>query len=139
MAHVASSLQFDPGRGAWQQEADLSDPKAHRLAIHACFRLIAKFRLGVQQSASQTTLAATANAALELARLAFVLTDCQPSCSDRFQSDCNSCVAEIEDLVVALSEGRLAVPAELEHAMDNLIIQLVKADAESQQVGIGAS
>jgi hypothetical protein len=104
-------------------------PQAHAIATHALFRLIADFRRGALQSTSPTSLAATANAVLELARLDFVLMDREQSCSVRFISESKSCIVELEGLVAALSDNHRLAPVELSHAMDSLIALLVQAGA----------
>ena len=76
-----------------------------------------------------TSLAAIANAALELARLDFVLMEWEPWCTARFLSDCRRCIGELEGLVVALSGNQFLAPLELMHAMDTLIALMAQADA----------
>jgi hypothetical protein len=117
---------------------DLDDARS-AFAAHAIFRLILAFRRGVEQSVAPTSLAAIANAALELARLEFALLEREPWCGSRFRSDCNHCIVGLEELVVALS-GDQPLPAfELIHAMDTLIALLVQADGARCSTGHTAS
>lgn len=95
---------------------------------HAIFGLILAFRRGVERSAAPTRLAAIANATLELARLEFTLLEWEQWCDSRFRSDCNHCIAGLEELVVALSGNQPLPTFELIHAMDTLIALLVQAD-----------
>ena len=98
------------------------------VAAHAIFRLILTFRRGVEQSVAPTSLAAIADAALELARLEFALLEREPWCGSRFRSDCNHCLAGLEELAAALSDNQALPTFELIHAMDTLIALLVQAD-----------
>jgi len=115
------------------------DSARSAFATHAIFRLIAKFRRGVEQSAPPMSLAVIANAALELARLEFALLEWEPWCSARLCSDCNQCIVELDGLVVALSGNQTLPTLELIHAMDTLIALLVQADGARRSAGHDAS
>ena len=109
------------------------------VATQAIFRLISAFRRGVDQSVAPTSLAAIAQAALELTRLEFARLDWGPSCSSRFRSDCNHCISGLEGLVDALSGDQSLSALELIHAMDTLIALLVQADGARRIAGQFAS
>jgi hypothetical protein len=102
-------------------------------------RLIAEFRRGVQRAAVPSSLAATANAVLELARFDFVLMARGPRRPAGFRSECNRCFVELEGLVDALSGNQILPPLELIHALDSLIALLVQADANGRPEGHAAS
>lgn len=109
------------------------------VATQAIFRLISAFRRGVDQSVAPTSLAAIAQAALELTRLEFARLDWGPSCSSRFRSDGNHCISGLEGLVDALSGDQSLSALELIHAMDTLIALLVQADGARRIAGHIAS
>jgi hypothetical protein len=98
------------------------------LSVRSIFRLIEVFRRGAERAASPTRLAATACAALELARVEFALGQWQPWFGAGFFAESDRCIAELEDLVTALSDGKHLPPLELIHVFDTLIALLVQVD-----------
>jgi hypothetical protein len=101
------------------------------LSIRSIFRLIEVFRRGAEQAALPTRLAATASAALELARVEFALGQWQPWFSAALLVESDRCVAELEDLVSTLSGGQDLPTLELIHVFDTLIALLVQVDGAS--------
>ena len=103
------------------------------LSIRSIFGLIDVFRRGAGQSVSTTSLAMTACAALELARVEFALGQWQPWFSAGFLAESDRCVAELEALVGALSEGKELALLDLTHAFDALIVLLARIDGLNGQ------
>jgi hypothetical protein len=106
------------------------------LSIRSIFRQIEVFRRGAEHSVLPTRQAATAHAALELARVEFAMGQWQPWSSAGFRAESDRCVAELEALVSDLSRGKDLPPFELAHAFDALIALLVQIDGAS---GAGAA
>ena len=106
------------------------------LSIRSIFRLIEVFRHGAEQCVEPARLAVTAFAALELARVEFALGQWQPGFSAGFLAESDRCVAELEGLVNALSDGAQFRPLELSHVFDTLIALLVQVDGAHRE-GVG--
>jgi hypothetical protein len=123
---------------AWRQTTDQRVLQVQAIATHALFRVIADFRLGVDESTAPMSLATTANALLELARLYFVLMERELWCSTSFHAEANACIVELEGLVAALSDNQRLAPVELIHAMDSLIALLVQAVAVTRPARLSA-
>ena len=107
------------------------------LSIRSIFRLIEVFHRGAEQAILPTRLATTACAALELARVEFAFGQWQPWFSAALLVESDRCVAELEGLVSALSDGTHLPPPELIHAFDSLIALLVQVDgANGEAAGL---